>query len=109
MATIQDYGLPSKIYCAPHYSNGTDAPEKPREYAGMLYHLRGGDGLDVLENWNGEVGALPRPPKLDPYNVWGWEYASSPPSVREVKSWLKSDVGMPPTVYQRKARSQVNI
>jgi DNA polymerase zeta len=93
------YGIPDKIYRDPHYSRETDAPEKPREYAGLLYHLKGGKGLGILQDWNStsdiskaihertniSLEGIQLP------NVGGWEYASCPPSVKESRKWLHSD------------------
>ncbi|GAW03633.1 DNA polymerase zeta catalytic subunit [Lentinula edodes] len=41
LSTIEDFGLKSRIYRAPYYSNEKDAPLRPREYAGLVYNLKG--------------------------------------------------------------------
>ncbi|KAI1797881.1 hypothetical protein LXA43DRAFT_969080 [Ganoderma leucocontextum] len=91
------YGIPRKMYRDPWYSKETDAPERPREYAGLVFHLKGGEGIGNLEDWKSGESALsasgdPARP-LDPTGVGGWEYASTPPTVRQVRKWLKEQKG----------------
>jgi hypothetical protein len=109
LAGTDYYGIPSKIYRSPHYSKEIDASEKPREYAGLLYYLQGGNGLAVLEDWdhgssNHKVNVADV--RVDCTHA-GWEFASSPPSVREAKKWLNSN---PKGVIKpfSKLNSQVN-
>lgn len=97
MRSTDEHGIPSKIYRSPWYSNESDAPERPREYAGLVFHLKGGEGIGNLEDWmSGEnapsASGEPAQP-LDPTNVGGWEYASTPPTVRQVRKWLKEQKG----------------
>ncbi|KAI0732391.1 hypothetical protein C8Q72DRAFT_874307 [Fomitopsis betulina] len=114
LASVAEYGIPNKIYPSPHYSKASDAPERPREYAGLVFHLKGGMGLDTLEEWAGStldnigyVGKGKR--RLDPTGVTGWEYASAPPSAREVRRWLQSPHGRKPVVPGRPKRpSQID-
>ncbi|OSD03436.1 hypothetical protein PYCCODRAFT_1409114 [Trametes coccinea BRFM310] len=86
-------GIPSKVYRDPYYSKESDAPERPREYAGLVFHLKGGEGIATLEEWQSDTSAPPvisRPPgKLIPSGVNGWEYASVPPSVKQARNWLR--------------------
>jgi DNA polymerase zeta len=111
-ASIDQCGIQSKIYRDPYYSKDSDAPEKSREYSGLLYHLRG-QGLGTLEEWdNGDpeakgksLGAFPR--KLEPFGISGWEYASCPPSVGESKKWLRSDDSKLRNANKEKVQSQV--
>lgn len=115
LASVAEYGIPNKIYPSPHYSKASDAPERPREYAGLVFHLKGGMGLDTLEEWAGStldnigyVGKGKR--RLDPTGVTGWEYASAPPSAREVRRWLQSPHVRKPVVPGRPKRpSQVYL
>ncbi|KAI0068183.1 hypothetical protein BV25DRAFT_1793280 [Artomyces pyxidatus] len=101
LSTIGDYGVPDKVYRDPHYSVEADAPERPWEFAGLVYHLKGGDGLSILEDWkDGKSGDGPSSEdrnvfqdQFDTIGVGGWEFASSPPSRREVCRWLNSDKG----------------
>ncbi|KAI0047841.1 hypothetical protein FA95DRAFT_1492015 [Auriscalpium vulgare] len=101
-STFGDYGVPDKIYRAPYYSVEADAPDRAWEFAGLMYHLKGGSGLKVLEDWNAEgEGERNKADGNDELNVFldrlssrgvgGWEYASAPPSTREVRKWLKSN------------------
>ncbi|KAJ4499668.1 hypothetical protein C8R41DRAFT_33836 [Lentinula lateritia] len=97
--TLEDFGLKSRIYRAPYYSNEKDAPPRPREYAGLVYNLKGGEGIALLDDWVSEFGS--QEPSNDTFHtflqddlsVGGWEYAGVPPSVREVRTWLRSFEG----------------
>ncbi|KAH9849760.1 hypothetical protein C2E23DRAFT_870439 [Lenzites betulinus] len=88
--------IPSKVYRDPYYSKESDAPERPREYAGLVFHLKGGNGIATLEDWkHGECASSAthqRPRELDPTSVCGWEYASTPPSMKQVRKWLNGQV-----------------
>lgn len=100
--SLESRGLPSKIYQDPHYSRANDVPERPWEFAGLVYRLKKGDGLSALDEW--EPSSTTAPPvknasaedrnmfqdRFDRTGVGGWEYASTPPSVREVRRWLTS-------------------
>ena len=109
LSSVDEHGIPSKVYTSPYYSKASDAPERPREYAGLVFHLKGGTGLDTLEEWAGStpsnigyVGKGKR--RLDPAGVTGWEYASTPPSAREVRRWLQSPHGRKAIVPDRPKR-----
>lgn len=115
MDTLHVHDIPSKIYQDAWYSRAIDAPEAPREYAGLLYHLKGGKGLNTLEKWSiggsqstsgreTETNIKRRRKSLIP--TAGWEYASSPPSPREVRRWLTTAVGQQPV--KQDPRSQVS-
>jgi DNA polymerase zeta len=102
LSTLEFRGLPSKIYQDPHYSKAEDVPERPWEFAGLVYRLKNGDGLSILEEWKPSSIAEPleknaKPEdinvfedRFDRTGVGGWEYASAPPSMREVCRWLRS-------------------
>ncbi|KAH9065755.1 hypothetical protein EDB87DRAFT_1593004 [Lactarius vividus] len=102
LSTLESRGLPSKLYQDPYYSKAEDVPERPWEFAGLVYRLKKADGLGVLEEWESastqelltkKIPAEDRnvfEDRFDKTGVGGWEYASSPPSVREVRKWLKS-------------------
>uniref|UniRef100_A0A8H7YAJ4 DNA polymerase n=1 Tax=Psilocybe cubensis TaxID=181762 RepID=A0A8H7YAJ4_PSICU len=90
---LQSLCLPDKVYQAPYYSNDFDIPEHSREYAGLTYRLKGGQGIATLEDWS----------STEPHNelvsnaasglvaagVGGWEYASHPPSTKEIRQSIK--------------------
>jgi DNA polymerase zeta len=100
LSSLESRGLSSKLYQDPYYSKAEDVPERPWEFAGLVYRLKKGDGLSVLEEWESESiqeSLAERTPaedrnvfedRFDRTGVGGWEYASSPPSVREVRKWL---------------------
>jgi DNA polymerase zeta len=104
--------IPNKIYQPPHYSRLCDIPERPQEYAGLLYHLQGGQGICGLEDWDDFAGlqeTVFRASEFDPAEVGGWEYASGPPSVKEVHYWIASqDDKLHENVQLSKSRSQVS-
>ncbi len=86
-------GLPSKIYQAPFYSRDEDIPEQSKEYAGLVYRLKGGKGIASLEEWcaNGhdlEQRQATAALQLNSIGVGGWEYANYPPSVKEIRRSL---------------------
>lgn len=95
VATIESHKLPSKIYQDPYYSVESDASDHPWEFAGLSYHIKGGTGVGVLEEWNvmsaPSVDASFAKPIPHEACLWGWEYASSPPSVQEVRRWWKEE------------------
>jgi DNA polymerase zeta len=102
LSGLESHGLPRKIYQDPHYSKAEDVPDRPWEFAGLVYHLKKGDGLSVFEEWEPSSAAeqLEKDALFEDRNVFedrfdrtgvgGWEYASAPPSVREVRKWLIS-------------------
>jgi DNA polymerase zeta len=104
---VDAYGIPSKIYTSPWYSREDDAPELPREYAGLVFQLKGGNGIRTLEEW--QSSGVPRllgdasvtGSKL--VRAGGWEYAGAPPSVKEIRKWLRNN-----PFYTRLAKQSVN-
>ena len=100
---LKALGLPSKIYPAPFYSRDEDIPEQSKEYAGLVYRLKGGKGIASLEEWyaNGhdlEQRQATAELQLNSIGVGGWEYANHPPSVKEIRRSLhlldvESEVG----------------
>lgn len=101
LSSLGSCGLPNKIYQDPHYSRAKDVPERPWEFAGLVYRLKKGDGLSALEEWEPISTTAPLAKnastedrnmfqdRFDRTGVGGWEYASTPPSVREVRRWLQ--------------------
>ena len=99
-STIDDHGIPNKVYQEVYYSKEADVPDQAKEYAGILFRIRGGTGISALEEWGGEdkisiPGLLQR--KKGPFRlpkivgIEGWEYNQSPPPGREIRSWLLED------------------
>ena len=118
VATTDGHGIPNKVYQEVYYSKEADAPDHAKEYAGILFRIRGGTGLSTLEEWDGEdetptPGLLKRqkgPLRLPRIvGVRGWEYNRCPPSRREIQSWLIENP-IPTEKTKRKATwaSQVN-
>jgi DNA polymerase zeta len=111
LGSLDDYDIPSKIYRPPHYSLTSDVPERPREYAGLLFHLKGGEGITHLDTWDDSVPESAQSGRVLPLlsvGIGGWEYAGSPPSVKEVKRWLADDKRACP-VGRSKMKSQVRF
>ncbi|KAJ7597046.1 hypothetical protein C8J56DRAFT_919017 [Mycena floridula] len=111
LASMDTYNIPTKIYRAAHYSCDDDAPLLPREIAGLVYHLKGGDGVENLEDWIPEsLDDLDHERDPDYEEDWegfyGWEYADLPPNQKTVKKWLLSDAGKRRN-EESKARSQL--
>jgi DNA polymerase zeta len=104
VGSLDAFSIPNKIYRDAYYSNESDAPDKPREYAGLLYNLNGGEGLGTLDEWAGghlsvttsNANARTKGKAITRCGhtaSGGWEYASVPPSRREVKKWLTANAG----------------
>jgi len=90
--------MPSRIYRDPFYSKKADVPDAPREYAGLVYRLKGGGGLDTLEGWKASENHVSSSSKANTRlsaPCSGWEYANTPPSVRQVRKWLEENPLMP--------------
>ena len=97
VSTAGDHGIPNKLYQEVYYSKECDAPDHAKEYAGILFRIRGGTGLSALDEWGEEGKALIpgllkrkkgplRLPRI--IGIEGWEYNGCPPSLREIRSWL---------------------
>lgn len=109
LETLGD-NIPNKIYQAPHYSRSCDIPERPQEYAGVLYHLQAGQGICGLQHWDELQETVSHELEFDPTEVGGWEYASGPPSMREVKHWIASqDDSLHNKIQLSYSRSQVSF
>lgn len=114
LETMDISGIYDKIYRHAFYSNDNDIPERPREYGGVSYHLKGNEeSLENLDDWK-EQDIYP-PPLVDTFTgssttySSGWEYSGSPPSVRQVKNYLDSKQGRIPSKKPLEARSQVSL
>ncbi|KAI0296211.1 hypothetical protein BC826DRAFT_1005902 [Russula brevipes] len=119
LSGLESHDLPSRVYQDPHYSKAEDVPERPWEFAGLVYRLKKGDGLSVLEEWEPSSAAEPLTKntsaddrnvfedRFDRTGVGGWEYASTPPSLREVRRWLNSTTGTQ-LCEKQQARSQID-
>ncbi|KAF8552653.1 hypothetical protein OG21DRAFT_1415745 [Imleria badia] len=93
LSTLEQFGLPRRMYRDPFYSKKADVLDGPREYAGLVYRLKGGGGLDLLEEWQASENHISSTSKGTRLSVpcSGWEYAGVPPSVRQVKKWLEEN------------------
>ncbi|KAL0951176.1 hypothetical protein HGRIS_007907 [Hohenbuehelia grisea] len=118
--TLESSGLASKIYRDPFYSKEKDAPNRAREYAGLVYRLKGGFGLDTVEPWDDTYTAhssASRSPSSSLHNsgVGGWEYAGYPPNLARIEDWLtanphKSQLSRPKEFHsQIEGPTQANI
>lgn len=87
---LPTYGLLPKEYRDPFYSVSEDLPERPREYAGLLFNLTRGSGTAFLPPWTVEYKAENVEP-LQSETIDGWEYASWPPSKKRIAQWLKKE------------------
>ncbi|KAF9453810.1 DNA/RNA polymerase [Macrolepiota fuliginosa MF-IS2] len=111
IAGLESLGLPRKTYRSPFYSNEGDVPERPREFAGLVYNLKGGKGILSAD----EFVVAPRDPADETLDAkpqfhvqTGWEYASLPPSRRAMKRWLLHERHLrKQSVLQKERRSQI--
>jgi hypothetical protein len=83
---------PSKLYQDPWYSVQADTPGRPREYAGLVYELKGGNGLDTLDDWEGSFCVPSTFGQVTLESEHGWEYGGLPPSSRAVQTWLEKQL-----------------
>lgn len=100
LESFDAYRLPCKVYQDPYFSKKADAPDRRREYAGLIFYIKGGDGVSTLEEWDSQDEQkehLYSQPILRDGNglaandVWGWEYANTPPSFKEVSRWMQEE------------------
>jgi len=96
--SFEALGLPSKIYQPPYYSKDVDVPDSFKEYAGLVYRLKGGTGIAQLDEWSNSsfehhsrLSKTSPPTYLESAGIGGWEYASEPPSVKDVRRSLQLD------------------
>ncbi|KAJ6519827.1 hypothetical protein C8R45DRAFT_807737 [Mycena sanguinolenta] len=112
LETVEASGIPSKIYRQPFYSNLDDVTEKPREYGGFVYRLKGNDeSLKHLDPWKEDGASSLADASTDVSVLYssGWEYGPSPPSVRQVKKWLASEGVIVAKKLHIRSRSQVSL
>ncbi|KAF9526453.1 hypothetical protein CPB83DRAFT_462528 [Crepidotus variabilis] len=92
---LQALDLPNKIYQPPYYSKDADVPDVSREFAGLTFRLKGGQGVTCLEDWYTsqkpatKAAFANKKVVLNPRGVGGWEYASVPPTCADVRRSLK--------------------
>lgn len=94
IASLPSFQLPLKNYQSPFYSNEEDIPEKPREFAGLLYRLKGGQGISSLEEFitvREDPAGQTSCTKPQFVTQAGWEYAALPPSRKLLKRWLEKE------------------
>ncbi|KAF2476413.1 uncharacterized protein BDR25DRAFT_277501 [Lindgomyces ingoldianus] len=112
--TMMDAGLPPVIYQDAYYSDESDVPDRPREYAGREFRLQSST-LPYLPAFNptGTSAASfgQHPPivldrtKEDTLNrirrhrctLRHWEIHTAPPSFEEVDAWFHLEFGRDPT------------
>ena len=125
LADLGDTGQPEMVYRDPYYSNVKDIPRRPREYAGILFTLKGGTGVGSLEEWKTTAdrdepyspSKRARPneqrKRLASSGVTGWEYAGGvrpgPPSRAEVLKWLEDNDGSVDQKQQKKPSLQSQV
>ncbi|KAG6851054.1 hypothetical protein H0H93_002946 [Arthromyces matolae] len=98
--TLDEHGLQAHIYKPPHYSSSPDVPERPKEYAGLVFKLKGGHGITHIDSWEDDGEELDGT-WLSSEGVAGWEYASAPPSAKETQKWLAESMN----AYSRSKKS----
>ncbi|RAL10610.1 DNA-directed DNA polymerase zeta catalytic subunit REV3 [Aspergillus homomorphus CBS 101889] len=118
-SALTHFGYPPVIYQKAHYSNESDVPDRPRDYAGREFRL-GGTGIHHLPDFDplgrstamlGEDQAVPKDKRAqeksdrllrETCTLREWEFAPMPPSRSEVIEWFeqtqaeaKKDSGKP--------------
>ena len=109
--SFESFGLPSKTYQAPYYSKDADVPEMAKEYGGLTYHLKGGQGIAALTEWasNNEFHQNSTSNlEFDSTGIGGWEYASHPPSAQEVRRSVAS-IDAQSTAERNKGKLQSQV
>jgi DNA polymerase zeta len=105
LSTIEDFGLPQVIYRDPYYSNESDVPDRPREYAGREFKLESDTAIylpefDAMGSFNPAIEKTrsrfdkAREEKAFQYKkracrLRGWEISEAPPCRGEVDEWLE--------------------
>lgn len=111
IAKIGALKLQAKIYQPPFYSNEADISERSREFAGLVYHLKGGKGTAFLEEFmpvSESAQSSYNYPRFEVHS--GWEFASFPPSRKVTRQWLKYEMVFRKKFSNRKTpRSQVRF
>jgi DNA polymerase zeta len=109
LTSLEIHKLPTKLYQSPFYSNEADTPERSREFAGLVYYLKG-RGISSLEEFETASGSQesPIPQRLRFELQLGWEYAAVPPSGKFIRRWLQHEKKSKNRLSGRKGfRSQV--
>ncbi|KAF8640582.1 hypothetical protein AX17_000244 [Amanita inopinata Kibby_2008] len=113
LQNLGSLGLSEKIYREPYYSALSDAPRGPRVYADLIYRLKGGRGVANLDAWESVLDQYAMPElvtsgaQVGSLALSGWEYASYPPSVKQVRGWLKTAQRYSITTERRRRHSQI--
>ncbi|KAF9015170.1 hypothetical protein BDQ17DRAFT_1403881 [Cyathus striatus] len=99
LGSLEEHGIPSKVYTVPHFSRADDVTGRPYECAGLTYKAQG-RGVNSLTEWNVEPHVDSSNLSLDYFTstdrplktlkFTGWEYSSHPPAAREVRKWLSA-------------------
>ncbi|KAJ6114818.1 hypothetical protein N7486_000596 [Penicillium sp. IBT 16267x] len=106
ITTMNDYGRPQVVYQKAYYSDETDVPERPRQYAGREFRLESNtihflpefDPSGSLPAMFGEQYSIPldreQQEKADrelreSCRIREWEFAPVPPSRSEVIEWFE--------------------
>ncbi|KAF2198958.1 hypothetical protein GQ43DRAFT_482877 [Delitschia confertaspora ATCC 74209] len=106
--SMMEVGLPLVLYQDAYYSDDTDVPDRPREYAGREFRLESSSvpylpPFDPTGSSPANFGEKP-PVVLDKTKenalalirkhrcgLRHWEIAAAPPSAKEVEDWLVSE------------------
>lgn len=92
LLSLEEIGLPEKVYQEAFYSNEKDVPTKSREYGGRDFKLES-NTVPYLPNFDpsGDMSVpLKNSNQLNEYpsSHRVWELANPPPSLREIEEWL---------------------
>lgn len=127
--TLGDYGHPPVIYQKAYYSDETDVPELPRQYAGREFRLESntiqylpdfdttGRSLSMLGEQTSTSTDRERQEKLSKElrelnSCKVWEFAPVPPSRSEVVDWLDQELeskAEPLSAHRSEPRMKPNV
>lgn len=89
VGTLEQHGLHGKLYQRPYYSNPDDAPEFVREYAGLVFDLRGEYDVHGMGEDPVTIDVFQQQSVDSTFGITGWEFAGTPPTLNKTRRWLE--------------------
>lgn len=115
--TLGDDFRPSVIYQQPYYSNDNDVPDRPFEYAGRTFKLRGntvpylppfdptgmapymyGEDSHILDQMDRKTRTRNNEIARKACTITRWEFAPTLPTFAEVKTWFEEEQKKEPSM-----------
>ena len=85
---------PAVQYQEPYYSNSVDVPQRAKMFAGRMFTLKGNRVRDLTEfqlTHHTETSWLKTRKTNSESARYGWEYAPSPPTLKNVINWCREE------------------